>query len=142
MSVLYRMSDWQQYDGGPLDGTHWDARDRDWEPGRVQYEWHMEDEAWWVNTSKYRLIEVYYDAVDLELPPYVEPVEETTFLSSLPADVVEDRVWPLILDKWDTSNIREITRIRGVCEAWRTWVDNNHGWNDTVHVHYIWRTGF
>jgi hypothetical protein len=35
MSVLYRMSDWQQYDGGPLDGTQWDARDRDWEPGRV-----------------------------------------------------------------------------------------------------------
>jgi hypothetical protein len=95
----------------------------------------MEDEVWRVNTSRYQLIEVYYDAVDLELPLYVEPVEETTFLSGLPADVVEDRVWLLILDRRDISNIREITRIRGVCEAWRTWMDNNRGWNYTIRTH-------
>ena len=41
-----------------------------------------------MNPSRYRLVEIYDDAKDVELPPYVDPVEETCFLSKLPQDVV------------------------------------------------------
>jgi hypothetical protein len=82
------MSSWHEDDGGTVDRTHWDARDRDWEPGKVQYDWHLEDGVWYVNTCRYRILEIYYDALDLDLPAYEESVTETNLLSILLSDVV------------------------------------------------------
>jgi hypothetical protein len=62
----------------------------------VHYDWQCEDGVWYVNTSRYRVLEIYYDAKDSELPDYIDPVEESIFLSQLPRDVVEQRIWPLI----------------------------------------------
>jgi hypothetical protein len=42
-----------------------------------------------VNTSQYKILEIYYDVEGFDLPEYVDPVEETTFLSRLLADVVK-----------------------------------------------------
>jgi hypothetical protein len=135
MNMVQRMSKWQQHDGRCLRGTHWDAGDREWEPRRVQYEWHLDDDVWRVNTSRFRVLEIYYDAQDSDLPEYVDPVVETTFLSRLPADVVGDIIWPRIFEGHNITNIQEVTRIRGVCTAWRSWVDNNQVWNASVCTH-------
>jgi hypothetical protein len=99
------MSEWQMHNGGNLEGSHWDGRDREWEPERVQYEWRLEDDVWHVNTSRFKVIKIYYDAEDSELPKYVDPVEETSFPSQLPPDIVRQRIWPLVFDGRGLSNI-------------------------------------
>jgi hypothetical protein len=81
------------------------------------------------------VLEIYYDADDSGLPEYVDPDEETTFLSQLPPDVVQDRIWPLIFDGCHLPNIQEVSRMRRVCKAWRAWVDDNDGWNQNLHTY-------
>ena len=72
---------------------------------------------WVVDYSRYRVVELYYDALDKELPPYMEPQEERTFLSALPRDVVVSIIWPLLMNQQHVQNVKEMARLRGVCRA-------------------------
>jgi hypothetical protein len=88
------MSEWMDYSGGTLDGTHWDHRDKDWKLGAVQYDWKCEDDVWHVDLNRYMVLEIYYDVKDAKLPDYADPVEETRFLYMLSVDVVQNHIWP------------------------------------------------
>ena len=86
------------YKDDSLDGTHWDYRDKYWELKGVKFDWKCEDDVWHVNSNMCMVVKINYDAEDVELPWYADPVEETSFLSMLPVDVVQNHIWPLIVE--------------------------------------------
>ena len=56
-----------------------------------------------MDLNKYMVLEIYYDAEDAKLPDYADPIEETHFLSVLPMDVVQNHIWPLIVERQGIS---------------------------------------
>ena len=132
--MLRRLSEWYYHDGGSYHGTPWDPRDKDWEPGRVEYEWCMSEDGTWVqNSTRYRVVELFYDASDNDLPLYEEPHVETTFLTTLPHDVVLNLIWPQVIQGCaPLQSIQAMVRVRRVCRGWQMWVDNSVEWRPRV----------
>lgn len=129
--ACFRMSEWCEL-GETLEGTPWDPRDRDWSPGRVHFEFQYIDGVWCINSNRYRVVELFYDAEDIDLPQFVEPVEETTLLSILSQDVVQHHIWPRIVHGSQLQSIQEMARVRRVCKGWKDWVDKNKDWIEEV----------
>jgi hypothetical protein len=89
-----------------------------------------------LQSTRYRVVEVYYDAKDKDLLQYVEPQVETTFLSILLLEVVDRHIWPLIIRRVvPIQSIQAMVRVRRVCKGRQTWVDHNNDWTQGVLWH-------
>lgn len=137
--MLRRLTEWQYYEGGSYHGTPWDPQDKDWEPGGVEYDWCMTEDGTWVqNSSRFRVVEIFYDASDNDLPLYEEPHVETTFLTFLPDDIVRSQIWPLVIQGFGPlQSIQAMVRVRRVYRAWRVWVDNIEDWKPRVEGYLL-----
>ena len=144
MKMLRRLSEWQYTGGGSYHGTSWDPREKDWELGGVQYEWFIsEDGTWMHNPCRFRVVEIYYDASDNDLPQYEESHMETCFLTALPEDIVRSRICPLVIQGFGPlQSIQAMIRVRRVCRAWRLWVDYNDDWKARVEGYRIDVAGY
>jgi hypothetical protein len=142
-TMLRRLSEWQYHDGGSYLGTPWDPREKDWEPGGVQYDWCMTEEDTWVqNSSRFRIVEIYYDASDRDLPVYEEPYVETKFLTVLPDEIVQSHIWLQVIQGFGPlQSIQAMVQVRRVCRAWRSWVDHNDDWMARVEGHLVGAAG-
>jgi hypothetical protein len=64
----------------------------------VQYDSGCLNEVWRIQTPRYRVLEIYYDPEESQLPELVESLEESMLLSSLSHEVVDTYIWPLVLE--------------------------------------------
>jgi hypothetical protein len=128
--MLRRLSEWQVLNGESYHGTPWDPQDRDWQPGGVEYDWGLTEDGMWVlQSSSYRVVEIYYNVEDKDLPQYVDPHVETSFLSALPDSVVESNIWPHVIHGFEPiQSIRAMAQLRRVCKGWKSSVDHNIDW--------------
>jgi hypothetical protein len=85
---------------------------------------------------QYRVLEIYYDAEDVELRDYVELGVEMTLLSSLPRDVVESYIWPRVIEGPTLPRIQNMVRVSRVCKAWREWVSQSEDWVEAKHSYF------